>query len=187
MILAAPLFRAFALQLAVGEVAFYTLTPSSFDSLGVGALLAVASHAHASDGNHERLLRYTALPAGLAGMALATRSLQLFAIFGETLVALVFVWLVAGASRGFGGVGKLILEARPILYLGRISYGIYVYHLLVPDVFGPALDALGVQLAPKGIVAFLVFSSLTVVLASASWFLIENPINRLKRRFSLPA
>ena len=181
----APLYRIVAWQLEFREVAFYTLTPSSFDSLGMGALLAIACRAAAADAGAERLLRYTALPIGLVSIAMMAGSGPWFAVLGETAVALVFVWLVAGASRGFGGLGRRVLEAKPILYLGKISYGVYVYHLLVPGVFGPVLDALGVRLPPKGIVEFLVFSALAIGVASLSWFCIERPINRLKRHFSL--
>jgi peptidoglycan/LPS O-acetylase OafA/YrhL len=94
---------------------------------------------------------------------------------------------VAGAARGFDGVGRRVLEARPILYLGKISYGIYVYHLLVPGTFGPALQAVGLLFAPRGIIEFLVYSSITIGIASLSWTYFEHPINRLKRRFPLVA
>jgi len=96
-----PIYRLVAWNLAFGEVAFYTLTPSSLDSLGMGAMLAIASRS-ATDPMPERRLRYTALPIGIGAIALLATfgPMSLFAVFGETMVALVFVWLVAGASRG---------------------------------------------------------------------------------------
>jgi peptidoglycan/LPS O-acetylase OafA/YrhL len=182
MVLLAPLYRTVAWFLEFNIVASFVLTPSSFDALGMGALLAIAAQKNGSD--LERRLRLTALPIGLAGMALLATDNMGSAIFGETMVALVFTWLVAGAAHGFGGVGRSVLEAAPIRYLGRISYGLYVYHLLVPGVFGPLLGTLGLRLAPKGVVEFLLYSLITIGVASLSWAWIEHPINRLKRRFA---
>jgi peptidoglycan/LPS O-acetylase OafA/YrhL len=74
------------------------------------------------------------------------------------------------------------LENRPLVWVGRISYGLYLWHfpifngLLNPTrmekmgISGPAL--LTVRLA----VAFLV--------AALSFALIERPFLRLKRRFA---
>jgi len=184
MVVLAPLYRAIALFLEFNEVAFYVLTPSSFDALGLGALLALAAHAN-SDGL-ERRLRYTALPAGIGGTALISIAGTGNAILGETMVALAFMWLVGGAAIGFGGIGRFVLEARPILYLGRISYGVYVYHLLVPGVFGPALKACGLMLAPKGVAECLVYSAITIGIASLSWKCLEHPIRSLGHRFAEP-
>jgi peptidoglycan/LPS O-acetylase OafA/YrhL len=183
MIAVAPLYRAVAFALDVNIVAFYALTPSSFDALGVGALLAVVTRGQPASGALERRLRWSALPLGIAGLVLIAGSVALTAALGELLVAFVFVWLIAGASRGFGGVGRAVLEARPILYLGKISYGIYVYHLLVPEFAGPLLDALSLRMPYKSPSAFFVYATLTVVIASASWWCFERPINALKRRF----
>ena len=93
----------------------------------------------------------------------------------------------SGNFYGLGtylGLAGAVLESKPTLYLGRISYGIYVYHLLVPAVFRPVLSVLGVTLAPKGIAEFMVFTSLTIATASLSWTFLERPINQLKQRFA---
>ena len=46
---------------------------------------------------------------------------------------LVSVWLVDRAVGGFRGVGKAILEFKPLVYIGSISYGIYVFHGFIPS------------------------------------------------------
>jgi len=45
-------------------------------------------------------------------------------------IGLFSVWLITRAVKGFKGVTRKILEWRPIRYLGAISYGIYLYHIL---------------------------------------------------------
>ena len=153
----------------------------------MGALLAVVARAGVPTAAIERFLRFTALPTGIVGLVLVADSPHLVAVLGETLLALVFLWLVAGASHGFGGLGRRVLEAKPMLYAGKISYGIYVYHLLVPGILGPGLAALGVRLQPKGAVEFAVYSVISVGFASLSWWCFENPVNALKRHIAYPA
>lgn len=180
LVLLAPLYRGVALAMELGPLAFYTLTPSSFDALGLGALLALATRGDGRDPRIERWLRRTALPAGLVGIVLAAQAGAAGSVVRETAVALVFVRLVAGAARGFGGVGRWVLEARPVLYLGKISYGIYVYHLLVPGVLGPVLDTVGLQREAGGYFEFGLYAAVTVGLASGSWFGFERRFNRIK-------
>jgi peptidoglycan/LPS O-acetylase OafA/YrhL len=148
----------------------------------MGALLAIAAHASSAGLSGGCVTRH--YPSGWIGLGLLQCSDPVSRILGETMIALVSHVVVAGAAAGFGGPARRVLEARPILYLGRISYGLYVYHPLIPGVFGPLLGVLGLALAPKGVAEFLVYSTLTIIVAGASWRLIEHPINRQKHRFA---
>jgi peptidoglycan/LPS O-acetylase OafA/YrhL len=78
------------------------------------------------------------------------------------------------------------MTIEPVLYLGRISYGVYVFHHFAPAAMHWAatrwnIDAL--QRPPVLLTAYAVF---TLVLAVLSWHLYELPINRLKRHFGYP-
>jgi peptidoglycan/LPS O-acetylase OafA/YrhL len=66
-------------------------------------------------------------------------------------------------------------------YLGTISYGVYVWHGLVPAFAGHA-GWLPYPEAP-GPARFLCVTGAAVVLASLSWFLFEKRLNELKRYF----
>lgn len=74
------------------------------------------------------------------------------------------------------------LEFPPLVSIGRISYGLYVYHFIMPGV--------AAAIAPRYMFAH--FPVLTVVAlsfatASLSWFVIEKPLLSLKRLFSYRA
>jgi peptidoglycan/LPS O-acetylase OafA/YrhL len=97
-------------------------------------------------------------------------------------VALWSAWLIDGAYSGFGGTMGKVLSFKPAVYLGTISYGVYLIHNFVPDVvnglfgFTPAHE---LPMPIRPIIMFLV----TVFLASVSWYGFERPINALKRFF----
>ena len=158
----------------------YVFTPNNLDTLGCGALLAyfVVHRPEQVVG-----LRRLALGAGVA--AIVVTSLVQNPIARDALsavpTALIGLWVVSKAAEGFRGLVGLALTFPPSIYLGRISYGIYVYHFFVPAVLKPLFDRFHIE---DGGVAFgLICLVVTVFVASLSWFLLERPINSLKNRF----
>jgi len=130
------------------------------------------------------LLQPSVLLVLLTVMALAFYGVDdhSFIALGQTAEALVCGWIVVGAARGFRGVGRA-LELRPIAYLGKISYGIYIFHYLVPVVLARLAQHLGGSYPDGGFRSFALSSAVTVALAAASWQFFESPLNRLKRFF----
>lgn len=72
---------------------------------------------------------------------------------------------------------------RPLVFLGKISYGLYAYHLIVLDVLSrlwtDELSSHAVRLM-KHLLAFLI----TIGLAWLSYKYLETPFLRLKKRFT---
>jgi peptidoglycan/LPS O-acetylase OafA/YrhL len=77
------------------------------------------------------------------------------------------------------------LELRPLRYLGKISYGLYVYHFPIVW-FAARIREFGIdEILAKPLTALITFVG-TVMIASASYFLMEKPlINQKDRFFSL--
>jgi peptidoglycan/LPS O-acetylase OafA/YrhL len=187
-----PVSRLLLLRYAGRPVAWEVATTSCLDTLGVGALLALfASSGRLSPAARARIGRWS-LGAGLAllGLVVVARVTgRLYTpsiILEDTAYVFLFGWLVSRAARGFGGWGKRILELRPLVYLGTISYGVYVYHNVVPVVARVAEERLGVPTglpAKEGPAFCLYVAAVTVALAACSWHLFEAPLNRLKKHF----
>jgi peptidoglycan/LPS O-acetylase OafA/YrhL len=184
-ILSGPLFRFVCLWLSEPKIVSWVMMPGSLDALGLGALLACMSGRTADFVKRERIL----LPAAIGGL-LCWIALQrwcakgacanLGEILGTSVLSLFFVWLVARASRGFRGLAGRLLASRPLLYLGKISYGIYLIHNFAV----PLLDVLFKRLRfspPIPLPALAVPT--TIGLAALSWRFLEQPFNRLKARF----
>ncbi|HXZ33136.1 MAG TPA: acyltransferase [Terriglobales bacterium] len=72
---------------------------------------------------------------------------------------------------------------KPLVYLGRISYGLYVFHLLglkLADIIG-AHASFGTRFVKgQGLLGFF----LTVAMAMISYYALEKPFLRMKERFS---
>jgi peptidoglycan/LPS O-acetylase OafA/YrhL len=63
------------------------------------------------------------------------------------------------------------------MWIGKISYGIYVLHIFIFDYIGtlPGME----RVLPRAALA----TAATVAIAALSWHYFEGPINRLKRHF----
>jgi peptidoglycan/LPS O-acetylase OafA/YrhL len=109
-----------------------------------------------------------------------------YAIF-DVGAALLAGWVVLRASTGFRGpIGKL-LETKPLLYLGTISYGIYVYHNFIPTLMYENWRLRTIANILKLPYAWPLDSFLkagiAICVAALSWHFFERPINNLKRYF----
>lgn len=125
----------------------------------------------------------------------ATDPHNIFTDVWERLGASVFgFFLIGRAILGFGGVMKWVLENSVSQYLGQISYGIYLFHNFVYNVYHTPATHFVPRLWRKLVswfpfleatyaFQFAYFTVITVGLATLSWYLIEKPINRLKDRF----
>lgn len=87
---------------------------------------------------------------------------------GFALYALATAGLLNAALMP--GVVASVLSLRPLVLLGRISYGVYVYHWPI-DLY---LDGQRTGLA--GVPLLLLQGAVTVAVATASWLLVEQPI-----------
>ena len=81
-----------------------------------------------------------------------------------------------------GFLGTTVRIPKPILYLGKISYGLYVYHALVMFSIGFTQTVWDGPLwkIARGVVSMI----LTIALASLSYEFFEKPFLKLKRRFT---
>ncbi len=102
----------------------------------------------------------------------------------ETIFAfgVLYAGLIGLVALNAGGRWLRPLRLSWLVYLGRISYGLYLYHYVVywiVDGCDPKVAVKGAQPWPIQAEKLLV----TLVVAVASWHLIERPILGLKGRF----
>ncbi len=193
LIVAGPLFRVVGVLVNLNDVANRVLTPAAFDSLGCGCLLAYLNGGQRNLTPASRKFINACISVGLPMLFIAL-VLGYFAydrmmdtMLTNTAAALTFTWLVARAAEGFRGVTGTVLELRPIVYLGKISYAIYIVHLFVPYVASKVFQKAGLDsgyLSSPLVVKVPFWTGTTIVLAALSWRLFEKPVNNLKNKWS---
>ena len=105
-------------------------------------------------------------------------------ILSDLLMMLCFVWIIINVSLN---PKKIInLDLKPLNFLGEISYGIYMYHLLVIFTVIVGLKSILNSFSP--ITSTLLFYSIItvgiVITSSLSKRFFEDPFLRFKERFN---
>lgn len=151
-----------ALVLAgTGPHALFPNTLARLDTIALGILLAGIRL------NLSIVKRVVLALAGLAFWATATTLPDLFAFPVTTL----------GSAALFLACLGMELKAGWLIYLGKISYGLYVYHVL-------ALDMAWRYFGHTGLVVISAAFAVTVACAAASYRFLEAPALRLKERYT---
>jgi peptidoglycan/LPS O-acetylase OafA/YrhL len=170
------------------------LMPTCLDAFGLGAIWAYVSYYDKSVQKFLKTLNVLAL-VGLAVFLFIcfnnTDSL-LKTLFFRTSMSLFCLYLVARASygNGFPSLIGSLLDNAFMRHIGRISYGLYVYHMLVPTLVVPFIIkvlhrflhiTITFSEGPMKLVSLIVL----ILLASVSWYIFEAPFIRLKKYFQL--
>lgn len=184
----APVSRLMIWHIA-GNPASVTVTTTALDLLCFGAFLACVKHKIGLP--DDSLLTRRLQIAGLISLSLYAvlyfgfKHSLLNLVFGRTLTAIVFGALIATAANGFKGPIRLILENSFIVWLGVISYGLYIFHPFIPNVYILILNSLGLGTETFGIY-YIRYPLLTILLfavTTSSYYLLERPIQRLRKYF----
>jgi peptidoglycan/LPS O-acetylase OafA/YrhL len=155
------------------------LLPDNVIPLASGGLLAV----YGGRGALQTVLR-TIGPFGLLAVALLLVPAVSAALQDALYPLLVlsttagFAYVVNGARMQSLGFAGTILASRPLVAMGRITYGAYVVHLLVLWV----CMRLGI-VHSYGLIRFFICTPLVIGVARLSWIYVERPVNRLKAYF----
>jgi peptidoglycan/LPS O-acetylase OafA/YrhL len=166
-----------AVLLDGGDPAFflYQRTDTRVDGLLVGSLLALVWW------RRPQLLRLLVIPAWLAVPAIAyaigtTGFLDPWLYrWGFTAIALA-VGIVTGAVVSDAWAPARLLRLWPLVLVGRVSYGLYLWHLPIFEVVFRYGADWG---APMRVAVGLVASAAAT---AASWKLIESPLRSYRRR-----
>jgi len=179
LLVTATLTRLALAALNVRHPAVWTDTLARLDPIAIGALIALTLR-----GESPQLSRSTRLGLlGLAPVALIVVAL-VFGLDGWT--SLVTYPLVALTSLGLilatlgGGAALPMLRLPALQYLGRISYGLYVFHRLALDLSRIAVG----RGFPYGWLRPFVALAMTMAIAALSYRWLEFPFLRLKQRFT---
>ncbi|MBW0008185.1 MAG: acyltransferase [Sphingomonas sp.] len=169
----------FAIWLAGAPFDIVWVTPLRSDSFLVGTVLAFLTRRSTPQGGVFWLLPGFGLIALVP--LLSDAHWWVYEIFGFTIVAVGCGMLVL-ATQASPAVSR-VLSFKPLRYLGKISYGIYVFHVLALKV----TEWLSTKLQFGAALTLIATVALTVAISVISYELFEKIFLRLKERFTVIA
>jgi peptidoglycan/LPS O-acetylase OafA/YrhL len=169
-----------------GSQLLWCSTFTRLDAIAFGALLALHLNGRAPEiSRAERGLLYGVAMVAIASAATIVplhRDPVTFGVMGSFLVMALACTAIVYATLRARADGLLV---RPgLLYLGRISYGLYVFHMLGLRAARVGAAALGVSEGARIVLETALGLALTCVFASLSYRTLESPFLRLKAHFT---
>lgn len=157
----------------------YNGTDTRIDTLLVGALLAANTVSF-----DPKLVGRLALASGL-GLAALVPILpwqnQVLQSVGFTVIAVMAGSIILWAASSPRSTAGAALRTAPLVGLGRISYGVYLWHYPLLTLFLPGLTN-----APP-LLRFGYVTGASILIATVSFIVVERPCLRVKSRFASPA
>lgn len=161
---------------------FVTL-PGRMFSLGFGAVLAYIKHVKTD---------FYKSDVRAKGMAVFCLSVIMYFFHQQIAISILSLAIVYAASNNaFNGMPQRILENKRVLYIGKISYGVYLYHLplsiaLTAYLFNPIWNNINFSFLPvlkyhSWIIKLPLYYLITIGVAHLSFIAIEKPLLKLKK------
>ncbi len=187
VIAAAYLYRVGCFSLGVPEFYRWLMLPGSLDSFALGGLVAWMV-------SEKKLPK---IPGGFAGANLLLLVIGAWFLnrwirstdcgpwvdsLPEVFEGICAVYLLVGCIQGWKGLFGKFLEWNPLRALGKISYGVFIYHLLLLFLFEPAFARIGLGPETQSIIWSAIMLSVTIVVSAASYRYLEAPVSRLAKR-----
>jgi peptidoglycan/LPS O-acetylase OafA/YrhL len=173
-------FRAGCVVFSAPIIARWVLPFGSLDSLAAGAALGWCG-GRLGPGRSGWFLAVISLI--MLGAATALRNgdpTTLKSVLVEPLEAGGLLILVARTVTGFSGPIASFLSNQSLVFAGRISYGLYIYHILVAMVLNRWLPTQLRFIISMPSLRLVVFGVASLIVAAVSWRLIEQPLNRFR-------
>ena len=167
--------------------AINALTISCADSLGFGALTAYWSIYRQNLLTRINKFKYS-VPVSFLPFAyfiIYPRDYNFIVVVGNNFLFSVFAFfiIIRASQMKFTSLTKVMIESKLAIHIGKISYGLYLYHYFMPDFYNQMIDLFPQYFysdSPYKIFFLFLFS---LIFAEISWFAIEKPILKLKSWF----
>jgi len=153
----------------------------------VGALVAYLRQSKLLDKMWQSKTLLFAMPLAAGGCFYLGRALMtlpegnVWLALTESVDAVFLAWVLAASLTGMKNRYTRLLSWAPLVYLGRISYGVYVYHVFIIVLVSPLLAPYGLSEDHNAFARIAVLIALTLAVSSFSWHWLEQPFLAWKK------
>lgn len=162
------------------------LLPACLDMFGYGALLAyLYSYNHLSPNMNFN----KAALIFLVGL-----SIYVFCLFNPQAYTTKVIFRIGSGLMSVAAIIycysnretflDILFKNKALVYIGKISYGMYLFHLLIPGEKIRQLSEYLTGITPRFSIELCIKFLLLITISSLSWFLFEKPINNLKDKIA---
>ena len=163
-------WRLYLLHAGAGVDRIYNGFDTHADALLIGCALALLRQSPAT--------RFWFVPVAILMVVFFFAPWIAWLSLPSTIVALAGAWLISICWSGSNSRFIDLLEFSPIRYVGRISYGIYLWHWpILMELWRLGYPNYGIETAAMALI-------LTLCCAVTSFHLVERPILRFKNRLN---
>ena len=173
------------------------LTPSCMQAFASGGSL---SYFHLNRGRDFHQLKYHFLVPGLMSFVYLIMVMNGFLPLLVDLRTIVSIFVVGLISciliNPNSFLSSKILGNSALVFIGKISYGVYLFHNFIPIIINAILHKLGKNgfsftflgyekyLFNQGILFYSICFSILLSIATLSFYFLERPINKFKSYFN---
>lgn len=179
--------RAYGVLVDAPHPLIWTNLLTRLDPLVLGCLLAIYRMKHVSDGrfDHLKLLSGFVL-IGMVAISPSVEQQTWHILWQYFAVALGFSLIVDSSISKRIYFQDLVLSSRVLVFLGKLCYGLYVYHLFGINIGKKITKNFHFEhgMALEYLVAFSISLLVTIMTAWISYQLIERQFLKLKNRFT---
>lgn len=187
LMLAGMAVRAAFIYFEVSHPAIWVFPLTHFESIFGGLMVGLGLF----DAPLKKIPAWLSFLAGLLALWSVTElpnvnAIQWKLMLTYPLIGLGMALILSSVMRGGLGPLSLLFENKILGYLGKISYGLYVYHLAGRQLAFEWTEAL---VSPQRLLVYPLVGTVlgllvTVAFSVASYELLEKPFLRLKERFA---
>jgi peptidoglycan/LPS O-acetylase OafA/YrhL len=186
-VLALAIRIAMTLAMPANLIGTYALAPCRMDALAMGGLIAIAVRER-PEWLRNRWIGWTAAFSGAVFVAVwvfagNTPWTGAMRTIGFTSADLAFAGLLATLIGRRPRILLALFRPRILVWLGTISYGLYLLHVTAPTIAHGLLDPL-VKIPPRGSADLFLSLAASTCAAWLSWSFFESPILKWKDRFT---
>lgn len=119
------------------------------------------------------------IPANASAKTIASAANVMLDVFFESIL---IAWLIGLVWTGMKGWPERILSSKPLVWLGALSFSVYLVHHYMIEVAPILARWCHLPYPEPGFTQFLILASLSIVFASILYYAVELPSNLLRER-----